>query len=75
MHRKIDVKRTGLHLKRMISGAGFTVAEVQNYLGLAYPQVIYRWYNGHTLPNVEHLLEISVLLNRRIEELIVLKES
>ena len=75
MQRKIDVVRTGKYLKDLIVGAGYTVAEVQDYLGLMYPQVIYRWYNGQTLPNIEHFLKLSRLLDRHIDELIILKED
>ncbi|MBR6258225.1 MAG: helix-turn-helix transcriptional regulator [Lachnospiraceae bacterium] len=74
MQRNIDVMRTGIQLKRLISGAGYTVAEVRDYLGLMYPQVIYRWYKGKTLPDIEHFLGLGKLLNRHIDELIVLKE-
>jgi len=75
MQRKVDVKRTGAHLKKLLSGAGYTVAEVQDYLGLSCPQPVYRWYSGKTLPCIDHFLELGILLNRHIDELIIEKDA
>ena len=75
MKPRIDVKRTGMHLRRIISEAGYTVAEIQNYLGLSCPQPVYRWYKGQTLPCIDHLVALGVLLDKHVEELMVIEED
>jgi len=55
----IDMKMTGLRLKRLISNAGYTVKDIQNYLHLSCPQPVYRWYKGLILPSVDNLFMLS----------------
>lgn len=71
----IDMKMTGLRLKRLISNAGYTVKDIQNYLHLSCPQPVYRWYKGQILPSVDHLFMLSELLNVHMEELLVKKNT
>lgn len=71
----IDMKMTGLRLKRLISNAGYTVKDIQNYLHLSCPQPVYRWYKGLILPSVDNLFMLSELLNVHMEELLVKKTS
>jgi len=71
----IDMKMTGLRLKRLISNAGYTVKDIQNYLHLSCPQPVYRWYKGKILPSVDNLFMLSELLNVHMEELLVKKTS
>ena len=71
----IDMKMTGLRLKRLISNAGYTVKDIQNYLHLSCPQPIYRWYKGLILPSVDNLFMLSELLDIHMEELLVKKTT
>lgn len=74
-YSNIDMKKTGLRLKRLVSEAGYTVKDLQNYLQLSCPQPIYRWYKGQILPSVDHLLMLSELLNVHMEDLLVKKTT
>ena len=67
----IDMKRTGKHLKQLIMDAGYNVSDIQKFLELSCPQPVYRWYKGKALPTVDHLLILSILLGKHMEELIV----
>ena len=69
----IDVKQTGLRLKKSIRAAGYDVKTIQNYLHLSCPQPIYRWFKGKLLPSVDHLLLLSNLLGVHMEDLLVVK--
>jgi len=67
----IDVKRTGLNLKRLCKENSLSVALLQDYLGLACPQTIYRWFSGQALPSLDHLFALSYLLDLPIEKILV----
>lgn len=44
--------------------------DIQNYLVLSCPQPVYRWFQGKTLPSVDHLYALSRLLGVHMEELL-----
>ena len=71
----IDIEKTGKHLKELCRQNGFTVTDIQNVLYLKCPQSIYRWFNGETLPTVDHFIVMAYMMNLPVEELIVLKED
>lgn len=73
MYQPIDPIKTGAKIKMMLKAAGYEVRDVQQYLYLACPQSIYRWFQGKILPSVEHLCALSRLLNVHMEELLVLQ--
>ena len=66
----IDQVATGENIKNMIKQSGYTVKDIQALLGLTYPQTIYKWQNGESLPDYENLFALSKLLNVSIEGLI-----
>ena len=71
MYDKIDMRKTGMRLKRTIKEAGYTVKDIQELLHLSCPQPVYRWYKGLVLPSVDHLYVLSKLLEVHMEDLIV----
>lgn len=60
--RRIDLIKTGYKIKYLVRDAGYSVKDIQEYLGLSCPQCIYRWFRGKILPSVEHLYELSYSL-------------
>ena len=64
----VDMKKTGVHIKKMFDKKNISVAEIQKKLGLKSPQSVYRWYNGEALPTVEHLYSLACMLHVPIEE-------
>lgn len=70
MEPVIDMAATGRNIKNHMERRGYTVKMVQEYLGLACPQPVYRWLKGNTLPTVEHLYRLSRLLGVPMEELL-----
>lgn len=68
----IDMEKTGERLKRKIKEQGYMVKDIQEYLQLACPQAIYRWYKGQILPSVDNLLMLSRLLGVHMEDLLVI---
>ena len=71
----IDVKATGENILRCRIERGYTVPEVQQYLNLAYPQSVYHWQAGRTLPNIDNFYALSVLLGTTVNDLVVEQES
>lgn len=75
MYPIIDMKRTGIKLKMLLSKAGYDVKFLQEYLHLSCPQSIYRWFKGKTLPSIDNLYALSSLLAVHMEDLIVLQNQ
>ena len=67
----IDIQMTGERLKEYVRVYGYTVKDIQHYLGLSCPQAIYRWFKGMILPSVDNLLKLSELFDVNMEELLV----
>ena len=67
----IDIIETGKHLKKLAQRRGYSVKDIQQYLGLSCPQPVYRWYKGVILPSVDNLLRLSELYHVHMEELLI----
>jgi len=67
----IDKKKTGLRLKTLLQIKGFAVTDIQEYLSLACPQTVYRWFCGINIPSIDHLYALSHLLQMSLDDLIV----
>ena len=55
----LDLKQSGNLLRYQIRKSGYSVRDIQNYLVLSCPQPVYRWFQGKTLPSVDHLYALS----------------
>ena len=69
---RIDTRKTGEQLKNKTIEAGLTVQELQDRLGLAAPNAIYRWYRGEALPTLDHFVILTEIFQTRLDDLIVL---
>ena len=67
----INMMETGKRLKKLAQRNGYSVKDIQQYLGLSCPQPVYRWYKGIILPSVDNLLRLSELYHVHMEELLV----
>ena len=70
---RIDLLRTGNNLTRLMKAKGITVKEMQEHLGLANPQAIYKWRRGECLPTLDNLVAIALLLETTIDKIIVVE--
>ena len=70
----IDLRETGIRLKKLMGQEGYSVRELQKLLHLSCPQPIYRWMKGQMLPTVDHLYVLSKVFRVHMEELLVRKE-
>jgi len=67
----IDVLATGKNIARLRKECGITVRELSKYLGMENTNSIYRWFRGETLPSLDNLYAISILLGVSVNEIIV----
>lgn len=71
----IDMRATGAHIKEMMVAREVTVQDIQDAMGLASPQAVYRWLRGSNLPSVDNLFALSRYLNVQMEAVIVEKAA
>ena len=67
----IDMVKTGENIKFLREKNKFTVRDLQEALGFATTQAIYKWQQGVTLPSIDNLLALSYLFRVRIEDILV----
>lgn len=66
----IDKNKTGIHLRKIMDERGFTVKDVQTYLGLGSVQSVYHWLNGISMPTVDNLYALSSLFQIPMDALV-----
>ena len=71
----IDLTATGAHLKGLLEERGVTVQDIQEAMGLASPQAVYRWLRGSNMPSVDNLYALSRYLNVQMEDVLVEKAA
>lgn len=67
----IDPVATGQNILSLRKQKGLTVRDLQKYFGFEEPQAIYRWQYGKTLPSVDNLYALSVILGVSMESILV----
>ena len=67
----IDTVATGQNILKLRKKAGLSVADLQNIFGFSSPQAIYKWQHGASLPTVDNLVVLSVVLNTKIDNILV----
>ena len=70
----IDMKKTGANIKKIREEHGYSVTDIQKFLGLASPQAIYQWQQGINLPTVDHLCALSMLFGLSMNDFLILAE-
>ena len=69
----IDLRATGANILRLRKKRGLTVRDLQAYFGFEAPQAIYRWQSGVSLPTVDNLYALSILLNVTMEDILIVR--
>ena len=67
----IDLVATGSNIQRLRQERGLTVRDLQRYFGFEEPRAIYKWQKGETLPTVDNLYALGILLEVPIEGILV----
>jgi len=71
----IDVEKTGIKIKQKVTEAGYTPQMLQEYFGFTSPRSVYRWFQGKTLPGIDSIYALSLLLETTINDLLVQRED
>ena len=67
----IDPVATGANIRRLRAERGLSVRDLQAYFGFEEPQAIYKWQKGKSLPSVDNLYALGVLLEVPMDEILV----
>jgi transcriptional regulator with XRE-family HTH domain len=68
---EIDLTRTGAKIKECRISKGMTIHDVQCIFNFEYPQAIYHWEKGKSIPTIDNLLVLSRLFEVGLDELII----
>ena len=52
----IDLKATGQNIELLRKSAGVSVRDIQDVMGFANPQAVYKWQKGVCLPTIDNLV-------------------
>ena len=72
IYLSIRQKETGNRIKRLLYENGYTVKDIQSAMGFENPQAVYKWISGKSLPSLDNLVILSKLLNRSMEDILVI---
>lgn len=75
MNEQIDLVATGANIRRLRTERGITVAEIQEWLGLVSPRIIYKWQKGDSIPSVDNLVALSRIFNISMNEIIIINRT
>ena len=71
----IDMRATGAHIKELMDARELSVQDVQDAMGLASPQAVYRWLRGSNMPSVDNLYALSRYLDTSMDDMIIEKAA
>ena len=71
----INLQATGNNIKKLRKRSDFSVAELQSYFGFEYPNAIYKWQKGESLPTVDNLLALSMLFQVSMNDILVYEDQ
>ena len=67
----IDPVETGRNIVRLRKERGLSVRDIQAWFNFEEPRAIYKWQSGQTLPSIDNLYALSVLLEVPMDSVIV----
>lgn len=68
---KIDKKKTGVRIRRLMEKAEVTPSGIAGYLSLGCIQTVYRWFEGVNIPTVDNLYALSRLFGVTVDDMLV----
>ena len=71
----IDLKATGQNIELLRKSAGVSVRDIQDVMGFANPQAVYKWQKGVCLPTIDNLVILAAVLDATIDEILVYDED
>lgn len=71
----IDMAATGKRIAALRDAAGLTVRDLQDILGFANPQAIYKWQHGTALPTLDNLVILANTFDVAMDDIIVVEDK
>ena len=67
----IDQVATGRKIRDLRMACGISVADLQQALGFANPQTIYKWQRGDGMPSLDNLVIIAAIFGVKVDDIIM----
>ena len=67
----INMAATGRRIRELRQARGITVRELSEYMGFTEPQAVYKWQRGDSLPTVDNLWALSIILGTTMEDILI----
>ena len=71
----LDMVATGKRIKELFKERNLKVEDVRQYLELESTQAVYKWLRGDSLPSIDNLYAMSILMGLTINDMLVGRES
>ena len=71
---RINLEKTGQNIARLMKENNLTVKDVQEAFGFEYPQAIYKWLRGESLPTIDNLVVLALLFKTTIDKIVVIED-
>jgi len=68
----INLVKTGQNIQTLRKQRGLSVRDLQQVMGFATPQAIYKWQHGDTLPTVDNLVVLASVFRVPIDDILAI---
>lgn len=72
--RVIDTEATAVNIKKLFAEREMDPKMIAEYMGFKSPVAVYKWLAGKSIPSLDNLFQLSLVLDVTIEEIIVVKD-
>lgn len=69
---KIDTHETGKRIGALLNGKGISVKSTAEKLSVSR-QTVYKWICGKSLPTLDNLVQLSILLDTSMDAIVIFK--
>ena len=67
----INPVETGRRINRLRKSKGLSVPYLRDYFGFSTTNAIYKWLRGDTLPSLDNMSALSLLLGESVNDILV----
>ena len=67
----VNLKETGLNIKRLMHIQGLSSADLQKIFGFNTKQAIYKWLRGENMPSIDNLVILADVFNCKLDDIVI----
>ena len=67
----VDMKLTGRKIAALREERGISVRDLQEMLGIATPQAIYKWQRGTAMPTLDNLVVLATVFGTTMDAIVI----